>query len=96
MNWPPTVRSPDDPGLGAIVRAVVLRSRVEIARRDTWSDRGGPPADAKTATILLRDAMTAHACPLAPPGAIAISPPVRVVCLRGPDAAAHLFAAETE
>lgn len=27
----------DDPGLGAILRAVVLRSRVEIARRASWT-----------------------------------------------------------
>ena len=29
---------PDDPGLGAILRAVVLRARVEMARRESRGD----------------------------------------------------------
>jgi hypothetical protein len=33
-------RLADDPGLGAIVRAVVLRSRVEMARREASHGRG--------------------------------------------------------
>jgi len=34
-------RLADDPGLGAILRAVVLRSRVEIARREAQGSRRG-------------------------------------------------------